>query len=60
MSEMLFPELDEDLDDVPDLDAGDATCRRCGCSELDACQTEHGACFWLEPDLCSACASEGT
>ncbi len=27
-------------------------CRRCGCSELDACQP---SCSWAEPDLCSAC-----
>jgi hypothetical protein len=27
-------------------------CRRCGCSDLDACE---GSCAWAGPDLCSAC-----
>lgn len=29
-------------------------CRKCGCWELHACP---GGCFWVETDLCSACAS---
>jgi hypothetical protein len=29
-------------------------CRRCGCSEHDACE---GGCAWTEEDLCSACAA---
>tara|TARA_R110002020_G_scaffold467027_4_gene690177 strand:- start:351 stop:761 length:411 start_codon:yes stop_codon:yes gene_type:complete len=29
-------------------------CRRCGCSEQDAC---FPACGWSEPDLCTACES---
>lgn len=29
-------------------------CRACGCSEMDACQPF--SCFWVETDLCSACA----
>lgn len=34
-------------------------CRVCGCGEYDACMTEdHGACWWVERDLCSACAFE--
>lgn len=28
-------------------------CRVCGCSDDDACP---GGCYWVEPDLCSACA----
>jgi len=28
-------------------------CRKCGCTEYDACQD---GCTWVEPDLCSACA----
>ena len=31
-----------------------ALCRRCACSEMDACD---GGCSWAEPDLCSVCAS---
>lgn len=27
-------------------------CRVCGCSDFHACP---GGCFWVEPDLCSAC-----
>lgn len=29
-------------------------CRECGCTDLEACP---GGCWWVEPDLCSACAS---
>jgi len=33
------------------------TCRQCGCSEnRKPCITDHGPCFWIAPDLCSACA----
>ena len=28
-------------------------CRICGCTETQACP---GGCWWVEPDLCSACA----
>lgn len=40
-------------------------CRRCGCSEWDACpepgRRAGGGCAWasLNPELCSRCASEG-
>ncbi len=27
-------------------------CRKCGCTEDNACP---GPCYWVEPDLCSAC-----
>lgn len=30
-----------------------ATCRECGCTDDYACE---GGCYWVEPDLCSACA----
>lgn len=30
-----------------------ATCRICGCTDMQACP---GGCWWVEPDLCSACA----
>jgi hypothetical protein len=29
------------------------SCRVCGCTEDRACE---GGCYWIEPDLCSACA----
>lgn len=32
--------------------ASPATCRVCGCTETRACP---GRCWWVEPDLCSAC-----
>ncbi len=37
-----------------------ARCRCCGCHDLDACVDEDSdmACWWVEPDLCSACAAE--
>jgi len=33
-------------------------CRVCGCTENTPCMTEDGPCYWVEKDLCSACASE--
>jgi hypothetical protein len=34
-------------------------CRECGCTEERACVDDAGAsCFWVEPDLCSACAED--
>ena len=30
-------------------------CRVCGCSHHDPCPE---GCWWVEPDLCSACAEE--
>jgi hypothetical protein len=30
-------------------------CRRCNCTELDACLDSAGPCSWVENDLCSAC-----
>lgn len=32
------------------------SCRICGCTEDHACETVYGACYWVEYDLCSACA----
>jgi hypothetical protein len=31
------------------------TCRECGCTELNACLTILGPCWWVEKDLCCAC-----
>lgn len=31
-------------------------CRECGCWEEEACDQ---GCEWVEPDLCSACVSQG-
>ena len=39
----------------------DRVCRRCGCTDLDCreCIERTGEpCFWVEEDLCSACAFE--
>lgn len=34
-------------------------CRVCGCTEDNACvKGLHGACYWVEADLCSECKSE--
>lgn len=33
--------------------AAERRCRKCGCTELHACP---GGCWWVGPDLCSACA----
>lgn len=35
-------------------------CRECGCTEDEACVDDvtGDPCFWVEPDLCSACAED--
>ncbi len=35
-----------------DVAVADRRCRICGCSDGRACA---GGCWWVEPDLCSAC-----
>lgn len=35
-------------------------CRACGCSQLNACETDDGPCSWVEEDLCTRCAAEGS
>jgi len=37
------------------LQTGAHCCRVCGCTETRACE---GGCWWVEPDLCSACEFE--
>ena len=32
------------------------SCRACGCTEDNACVVDGQPCWWVEPDLCSACA----
>ena len=37
------------------------SCRVCGCTEEQACtdpRSPFGTCWWVEPDLCSACFDE--
>ena len=36
------------------------TCRVCGCTEESPCITGEGPCYWVGPDLCSACAGAET
>lgn len=38
-----------------DTDIPVRTCRECKCTDTAACP---GGCYWVEPDLCSACAPE--
>ena len=33
-------------------------CRECDCTWNNACVTEHGPCWWIEDDLCSACSEK--
>lgn len=33
------------------------TCRKCGCTEDQACISQGVPCHWVEADLCSTCAS---
>lgn len=37
-------------------------CRVCGCTDERACEDANigGPCYWVEPNLCSACAGEDT
>lgn len=51
-----------DADDMARLRAAiaePACCRKCGCTETNACVIEEGraaiGCAWAEPDLCTAC-----
>lgn len=38
-----------------------ARCRECGCTEHTPCEDpDTAACYWIEPDLCSACAKRTT
>lgn len=32
-------------------------CRECGCTDMEACAPF--GCYWVDLDLCSACAPEG-
>lgn len=41
-------DLHESLIDRP-------SCRKCGCTEHNACVKNGTPCHWVEPDLCSAC-----
>lgn len=49
----------EEASDDPTETSTAGVCRKCGCTEDDACETEEGEpCHWVEPDLCSACVEE--
>lgn len=34
---------------------GYGRCRECGCTDHAACIDDFAPCYWVEPDLCSAC-----
>lgn len=51
-----FAERGVGPDIVDALSAALPSCRQCGCTDGLACP---GGCSWVEPDLCSACASAG-
>lgn len=38
-------------------DAG-RRCRFCGCTQNHACVNDLGPCWWILPDVCSACAEK--
>ena len=38
-----------------DVANGGAQCRECGCTDNSGCED---GCYWVEDDLCSACAAE--
>jgi hypothetical protein len=39
-----------------DRTRGNPTCRACGCTDHAACP---GGCWWVQPDLCSSCSTDG-
>jgi hypothetical protein len=41
---------------IYELVDAEQVCRICGCTQNNACQ---GGCYWVESDLCSACAAIG-
>lgn len=46
----------EDIEKMAEYHCGDddeVACRVCGCTDSHACD---GGCYWVEDDLCSACA----
>ena len=61
--ELMYLMFDDYFYDLGELCAALAkpvpgVCRVCGCTEDNACyHPEHGNCHWIEPSLCSHCAS---
>lgn len=55
--DMLIPNPDQaESDRQARIAAGvEEVCRMCGCSDTMACR---GGCTWVEPGLCSKCATE--
>lgn len=39
------------------LKSQDGKCRECGCTDRGACAISAVPCFWVQPDLCSGCAT---
>jgi hypothetical protein len=56
------PEIEEEnTDEMEPILATEGTCRVCGCTDYDCTQCikkTGAACYWVEPDLCSACAAD--
>jgi hypothetical protein len=58
MEDAPFIEPDPFGQAMPATLGGERFCRECGCTQFNACvHPEHGACWWVEPDLCSHCAN---
>lgn len=55
MPNIIMP--DDIIDEMPFMvdDDEEPSCRVCGCTHYDPCTTANGTCFWIEPDLYSAC-----
>lgn len=47
-----------ELTQIPQRAVAVKRCRRCGCTEDNACMTIQGPCYWVEDDLCSVCAGK--
>jgi len=45
-----------ELEWLDEVEEGVTACRVCGCTDDAAC---FGGCYWVEPDLCSACRENG-
>ena len=54
--DLMYLMCDRIFTDIGSMISHFMTCRHCGCTDDRACE---GGCFWVSPNLCSACAERG-
>ena len=52
--------INDPKDEIRHVAETERTCRICGCTWNNACVTDGEACYWVEADLCSACATRSS